>query len=1408
MAIIKQSSIVNFPQNSGLGFRLPQSDLQFNWRNDPSVRQCRKRVLEIIQVYLSQNASEEFTRQIAELAAYLENQLFADALSKEEYLDREIFHERLRIKIQQKWFHAKSAQRESMPATTSLPMYNADGTSGMLSNFSANLDKPLPDFIMTANTGSNLVSADNLNQSHLLADVPRSALSGSRKRAFDVTSQHPEQVIPNKFSRGNGFYSGEPVDSGTTFSGSVLQYDSEASFESHCMKTQHFAEGELYPMISSSQSSPSVHTPSMVGENSKIEVLTFSDEVHVQQPVVEPPQFEQQQSQPKLQFEEYSPVKNDDFGRILVPRKSSYDSHDALSGGILLSCHEGPGQHTISRNVLQGSADKLLRYYITYNRHPLLRGGSKIPILEYLHSQKCNDGTCSCEVYRIWFTHFDNCGSTDCGICGPAIRACSADLTQPELRNPSNGNGQMMCASNCGKGPCLDTFEGFIDPAKCRKLNSFSPRHGSSYGVSMLTEDSFCQQESRSSIEVNPDTLEANIEIVDSNTHNLASIGEAGYIADNVWGSNSDKEPNSCEDLAADFKQEIASATPCELKDKVADGCCMLLSDSAPTSCEQKCIAHNEEVLTGSDPGETNPEISGEGFQPTVDKSEKQKVDGITLTDFFTVEDIRVHISSLRQKADQSMGEEVVGNTASCSVNENYCQICALDRLAFPPMPIYCSACGMRIKNYGTYYSPKDENRAQMCFCSVCHNKARGGNITFCGLSIPKINLMIKKNNLVTEESWVQCDKCEGWQHQICALFNDKRDLGGKAEYICPKCCLEELESEIRMPLPRSTAFDASNLPRTLLSDHLEQRLFSRLKQEREDRAKAAEKTVEEVPETADLVVRVVSSVDKRLKVKQQFLDIFPEKNYPAEFPYRSKVILLFQRIDGVDICIFAMYVQEFGSECSPPNQRCVYISYLDSVKYFRPEIKAVSGEALRTFVYHEILVGYLDYCKKRGFATCYIWACPPVKGEDYILYCHPETQKTPRPDKLRQWYQLMLKKASKENIVVNFTNLFEKFFVPTGECNTKVTAARLPYFDGDYWSSVAESMIKKIEQEDMQMKVKKMTRRSLKAMGHVNPSADDVKDILLMQELGQSISSAKEDFIIVYLQYVCTHCHEVILSGKRWFCRQCRNFQLCQRCHDADQHSDQVDTHITSSGQKHALFQEIVNDVPVDTEDSDAIMGNCFLENRHAFLSFCQGNHYQFDSLRRAKHSSMMILYHLHHPNGSNVGTFCSLCLKDVAADPRWKCEICPEFNVCGTCYQRNNASCHIHTLTHHLPTADNGPDNKMVKMVKELLDVVLHASRCHINNHPCSYPNCMLIRRLFSHTHACNIRVAGGCRHCKKTWFVLMMHSRRCKDLDCGVPRCMDLKKYAERLELQPKTQQSITLPDVCSHSMVMSR
>lgn len=94
---------------------------------------------------------------------------------------------------------------------------------------------------------------------------------------------------------------------------------------------------------------------------------------------------------------------------------------------------------------------------------------------------------------------------------------------------------------------------------------------------------------------------------------------------------------------------------------------------------------------------------------------------------------------------------------------------------------------------------------------------------------------------------WVQCDKCEAWQHQICALFNGRRNDGGQAEYTCPNCYILEVERGERKPLPQSAVLGAKDLPRTILSDHIEQRLFKRLKQERLERARLQGKSYDEV---------------------------------------------------------------------------------------------------------------------------------------------------------------------------------------------------------------------------------------------------------------------------------------------------------------------------------------------------------------------------------------------------------------------------------------------------------------------------------------------------------------------------------------------------------------------------------
>lgn len=105
--------------------------------------------------------------------------------------------------------------------------------------------------------------------------------------------------------------------------------------------------------------------------------------------------------------------------------------------------------------------------------------------------------------------------------------------------------------------------------------------------------------------------------------------------------------------------------------------------------------------------------------------------------------------------------------------------------------------------------------------------------------------------------------------------------------------------------------------------------------------------------------------------------------------------------------------------------------------------------------------------------------------------------------------YLAMLRKATKENIVVELTNLYEHFFVSTGESKAKVTAARLPYFDGDYWPGAAEDIIYQLQQEEDGKKQSKkgtmkksITKRALKASGQTDLSSNASKDLMLMHRV------------------------------------------------------------------------------------------------------------------------------------------------------------------------------------------------------------------------------------------------------------------------------------------------------------------
>ena len=296
------------------------------------------------------------------------------------------------------------------------------------------------------------------------------------------------------------------------------------------------------------------------------------------------------------------------------------------------------------------------------------------------------------------------------------------------------------------------------------------------------------------------------------------------------------------------------------------------------------------------------------------------------------------------------------------------------------------------------------------------------------------------------------------------------------------------------------------------------------------------EKAKKDVALGGHITIRQVTSMDRRLDVRERMKKRYAFKKYPDEFNFRCKCIVVFQNLDGVDTMLFGLYVYEHDEKNPAPNTRTVYVSYLDSVYYMRPR-------RMRTYIYHEILIAYLDYVRKRGFSTAHIWACPPLKGDDYILYAKPEDQKTPRDDRLRQWYVDMLIECQKRGICGKVTNMYDLYFA-----DTKNDATIVPYMEGDYFPAEVENIIKELEEGKGGKKAKEAGKKkkakkakkpgnrggtrstgydeeAFKASGF-QPEGQNQASLeeggrdFVMAKLGETIHPMKESFLVAFLNW------------------------------------------------------------------------------------------------------------------------------------------------------------------------------------------------------------------------------------------------------------------------------------------------
>ncbi|ODN00683.1 CREB-binding protein [Orchesella cincta] len=620
---------------------------------------------------------------------------------------------------------------------------------------------------------------------------------------------------------------------------------------------------------------------------------------------------------------------------------------------------------------------------------------------------------------------------------------------------------------------------------------------------------------------------------------------------------------------------------------------------------------------------------------------------------------------------------------------------CCGKRLFYTPPTLFC--VGKRvciIPRETTYYSHGE----QYIYCKKCFAAIPGDKVPLHNERQEIIKYVLKeefdfrRNDHLEPEPLVPCRECGRLMHQICCMYLDHFWPDG---YICENCR--------RPAFTPPVLLTAETLVKTRLSEFIESRVSNFL--------------ITSGAVDIKVAIRVVSSRDRLAQLKPQMNARFPERN---GFPYRAKAIFAFLQLEGHEIAFFGMHVQEYGSDCPSPNNRRVYIGYLDSVQYFRPR-------ELRTAVYREVLLGYLEYVRLRGFLTVHIWACPPGNDDDYIFHCHPPQQKIPQPGRLQEWYKTILRKGQEDKIVMEFKNLY-KYILDEG----LNPVDDLPYFEGDFWPMILEDSLKDIDKEEEKKKeeananvtvaqggpdsrLKKKPKKTIKRLSH-----HLAKD--LPTKMINVIKRHQESFLVVILN----------------------------------------------------TTEAIVNLPMRETEDGDCLLYADLMDGRDGLLSVAMERHYEFSSYRRAMFSTMLLLFELSHSEDQNV-FMCSSC--NLHFTKGFRCMECESesasVDMCPTCHDTER---HIHDMTQIETKRNQTSQTSLLQLRMALVIGVLHAYTCFDDS--CTRSTCQQYKQLYSHASACPRNSKDKCEECRPMAQLLKAHARFCIKVHCPVPNCSEFK------------------------------
>lgn len=204
------------------------------------------------------------------------------------------------------------------------------------------------------------------------------------------------------------------------------------------------------------------------------------------------------------------------------------------------------------------------------------------------------------------------------------------------------------------------------------------------------------------------------------------------------------------------------------------------------------------------------------------------------------------------------------------------CSLCGMQKRKFEPTVLYCQGtCSQRIKRNSAYFTDRTK---QNHWCDACFENLSPNEPVLLddGTTANKKELQEFKNDGVAEEGWVNCDECQSWVHQVCALFNGRTNKTN-ARFTCPKCYLQKKSSGRDSGSDKDREVKgASELPKNKMSDAIEEGLTDALETAYKARANELKVDIAEVERAENVYVRVVSHVEKKQfvgdRVRSHFL--------------------------------------------------------------------------------------------------------------------------------------------------------------------------------------------------------------------------------------------------------------------------------------------------------------------------------------------------------------------------------------------------------------------------------------------------------------------------------------------------------------------------------------------------------